>query len=298
MQAHRTLIVRKLKGLDDYIDLYQLHDSMGPDGWYFSGEGGSLPEDPLYGFKTLKQLYLKANPNYSGRYTVPVLWDKATGTLVNNESSEIIRTLASGFDALLPEERREASQPGGGLYPVGDSPDAISQRAAIDALNSWVYDTVNNGVYKTGFAASQEAYNTNLAPLFESLDRLEAILKDRNAKGEPFLLGGALTEADVRLYTTVARFDVAYVPVFQCSLRTIRHDYPHLNLWLRRLYWDGRVVASQTRGAFHTTTAPYIGQYAEGYSRSRYKVLFKEQGPLVITAGPAVPVEPLPESEV
>ena len=285
--AHRTLIVRKLKGLEDIVDLYQLHNYMGPEGWYFSGEGGSLPKDPLYGFMKLKELYLKANPNYVGRYTVPVLWDKTTGTLVNNESSEIIRIFATGFDSLLPEERREVNQPGGGLYPV-------AKRAEIDALNDWVYNTVNNGVYKIGFAASQTAYDEHLPKLFASLDRLETLLAGH---GKPFLLGDALTEADVRLYTTLARFDAAYATVFQCTLKSIRHDYPHLHLWLRRLYWDGVTVRAQTRGAFHATTAPYIGHYVEGYARSRYKVLFQEQGPLVIPAGPAQLIEPLFKEE-
>ncbi|CAK7215243.1 S-glutathionyl-(chloro)hydroquinone reductase [Sporothrix bragantina] len=287
--AHRTLIVRKLKGLDDIIDLYQLHKYMGPQGWYFSGEGGSLPKDPLYGFSTLKQLYLKASQSYTGRYTVPVLWDKKTGTLVNNESSEIIRILAGSFDELLPDDRREKNFPGGGLYRFRSQ----ESRDAIDALQDWVYNTVNNGVYKIGFAASQAAYEEHLGPLFSSLDRLEALL----GKGGPFLFGADLTEADVRLYTTIVRFDAAYHSVFQCTLRTIRHDYPHLHLWLRRLYWDGKVVRDQTRGAFHDTTAPYIEHYVEGYARSRFKVLFKEQGPLIIPANPTHLVEPLPEDE-
>ncbi|KAL1894891.1 S-glutathionyl-(chloro)hydroquinone reductase [Sporothrix stenoceras] len=285
--AHRTLIVRKLKGLDDIVDLYRLHNYMGPEGWYFSGEGGSLPKDPLYGFTKLKELYLKANPNYVGRYTVPVLWDKKTGTLVNNESSEIIRIFASAFDSLLPEERCEVNQPGGGLYPE-------DKRAEIDALNDWVYNTVNNGVYKIGFAASQAAYDEHLPKLFASLDRLEGILASH---GKPFLFGDSLTEADVRLYTTLARFDAAYATVFQCTLKSIRHDYPYLHLWLRRLYWDGAAVRSQTRGAFHDTTVPFIGHYVEGYARSRYKVVLKDNGPLIIPAGPAQLIEPLPKEE-
>ncbi|CAK7201648.1 S-glutathionyl-(chloro)hydroquinone reductase [Sporothrix eucalyptigena] len=287
--AHRTLIVRKLKGLDDIVDLYQLHNYMGPEGWYFSGEGGSLQEDPLYGFKKLKQLYLKANPEYTGRYTVPVLWDKKTGTLVNNESSEIIRIFGGSFDSLLPEEKREVNLPGGGLYRFRSD----ESRAAIDALNDWVYHTVNNGVYKVGFAASQAAYEQHLTPLFNSLDRLEAILE----KGGPFLFGASLTEADVRLYTTIVRFDPAYHAVFQCTLRAIRHDYPNLHLWLRRLYWDGRAVREQTRGAFHTTTAPFIEHYVEGYARSRYKVVLKDHGPLIIPANPTHLVEALPDEE-
>jgi len=285
--AHRTLIVRALKGLEDIIDLYRLHKAMGPEGWYYSGEDGSLPEDPLHGFKTLKQLYLKADPSYTGRYTVPVLWDKKTDAMVNNESSEIIRMLYSEFDHLLPEDLREANKPGGGLYPA-------ALRGEIDALNDWVYHTVNNGVYKTGFATTQEAYEANVHPLFRSLDRLEGILASH---GKPFLFGDCITEADVRLYTTMARFDVAYVPVFMCNLKTIRHDYPHLNLWLRRLYWDGEAVRAQTRGAFRKTTEPFIGLYGEGYAQARHKIVLREMGPLIIPAGPEVPIEALPEGE-
>jgi len=283
--AHRTLITRQLKGLESIIELYQVHFIMGPDGWYFSGEGGSLPEDPLYGFKTLRQLYQKVQPDYDGRVTVPVLWDKKSHTMVNNESSEIIRMFTSEFDDLIPEKLREANRPGGGLYPE-------PLRAEIDALNAWVYDTVNNGVYKTGFATSQEAYEANLGPLFASLDRLEALL---GSHGKRYLLGDHLTEADIRLYTTMARFDVAYHSVFMCNLKSIRHDYPHLHLWLRRLYWD-RDEDGPLRAAFYKTTEPSLGKYAWGYAASRKKIVDKDAGTLIVPASPAVLMEPLPET--
>ncbi|KAI1772048.1 glutathione S-transferase [Hypoxylon cercidicola] len=281
--AHRTIIVRALKRLEDVIDLYILSSSMGDKGWFFNGSHGSLPKDPLYGFTYLRDLYFKADPDFNGRFTVPVLWDKKAHTMVNNESSEIIRMLYSEFDALLPEEHREASKPGGGLYPE-------HLRAEIDAMNDWVYHTVNNGVYKCGFAGKQESFDENVYPLFASLDRLEDILA---AHGKPFLLGDQLTEADVRLYTTVARFDVAYHTVFQCNLKSIRHDYPRLHLWFRRLYWD---EGDRTAGAFHRTTAPWIGLYAEGYAKARASVT-KSQAPVIVPRGPAVLVEPLAESD-
>jgi len=256
-------------------------------GWQFTGEMGSQPVDPLYGFKTLKELYFKANPNYSGRFTVPVLWDKKGETVVNNESSEIIRMFYSEFDDLLPEDRREASKPGGGLYPQNLSKE-------IDEMNDWVYSTVNNGVYKVGFSTAQEVYETNIRLLFESLDRLEDIL----AKSQgPFVLGDYLTEADVRLYTSIARFDTAYVPVMLCNLKTIRRDYPHLHLWLRRLYWDAPTVATQTKGAFKQTTEPFVQWYREGYARARRSVVMQNQGPLIVPLGPVVPIEQLAEEE-
>ncbi|PKS05135.1 hypothetical protein jhhlp_008502 [Lomentospora prolificans] len=278
--AHRTLIVRKLKGLESIIDVYQLHPSMGPKGWYFSGDHGSLPEDPLHGFKTLRELYHLVDPNFNGRYTVPVLWDKKGDTMVNNESSEIIRMFYSEFDHLLPAELREENRPGGGLYPE-------NLRKEIDEINDWVYDTVNNGVYKTGFATTQEAYEENLYPLFKSLDRLEETL----GHGKKYLLGDYITEADVRLYPTIARFDVGYHPVFLCNLKSIRHDYPRLNLWLRGLYWN---QGDYTRGAFYETTQPHIQYYGPGYARARYKLVQGEAGALIIPAGPAIPIEPLP----
>ena len=200
------------------------------EGWIFTGNHGSAPKDPLYGFTKLSQLYYKADPDYAGRFTVPTLWDKKTETIVNNESSEIIRMFYSEFDHLLPEKFRESSQPGGGFYPE-------QLRSEIDALNEWVYNSVNNGVYKTGFAGNQDAYESNLYPLFESLDRLEKHLGEPGHS--PYLFGKQITDADIRLYTTLIRFDVAYYNIMNCNLKMIRYDYPRLNLWLKNLYWDG-----------------------------------------------------------
>ncbi|EON98503.1 putative glutathione s-transferase protein [Phaeoacremonium minimum UCRPA7] len=258
---------------------------MGPEGWYFSGEGDSLKEDPLHGYKKLKELYYHADPSYSGRYTVPVLWDKKTDTMVNNESSEIIRMFYSEFDDLLPVHLREESKPWGGLYPE-------HIRKDIDTMNEWVYNTVNNGVYKTGFATSQEAYEANIYPIFASLDRLEEHL----SHGKPYLFGDHISEADIRLYTTLARFDVAYYSVFMCNLKMIRYDYPRLYLWLRRLYWD-QDENGEARAAFYKTTAPYIKHYAWGYADSRNKVVHKSAAPVVVPVGPAVLIDPLPKSE-
>lgn len=282
-QAHRTLIVRLLKGLEDIVDVYFVHFTLGPDGWHFSGEGGSLSEDPLHGFKKLKELYFKADPEYSGRYTVPVLWDKKTDTFVNNESSDIIRMFYTEFDDLIPEHLREINRPGGGLYPD-------NLRNEIDTMNDWVYSTVNNGVYKVGFAKTQESYDENIAPLFASLDRLEAQLASHKQR---YLLGAHLTEVDVRLFTTLARFDVAYYSVMMCNLRSIRHDYPALHLWLRRLYWD-QDEKGPLRAAFWKTTEPYIGRYALGYADSRVKVVLGGNAPVIVPAGPAVLMEELP----
>jgi putative glutathione S-transferase len=259
---------------------------MGQEGWTFednpeAAKYGVLPEDPLYGFQTLKQLYLKANPNYQGRYTVPVLWDKKTNTMVSNESSDIIRMFYTEFDHLLPEEDREINRPGGGLYPE-------NLHVEIDEINEWVYDTVNNGVYKTGFATSQAAYEDNVEKVFKSFDRLEKILE----KG-PFLLGDHITEADLRLYPTILRFDTAYVPIFMCNLGTIRDHYPNLHLWMRRLYWDD---SARTNGAFRTTAETWIEKYKECYSRSRRRVL-GITGLHIIPKGPLILIYELAEGE-
>lgn len=280
------MIVRALKHLEDIVDLYICDMSMGKDGWHFTdspeaAKTGILPEDPLYGFKTIKELYLKGSPGFDGRVTVPVLWDKKTHSIVSNESSEIIRMFYTEFDHLLPEADRESSRPGGGLYPE-------QLRNDIDELNDMVYHTVNNGVYKSGFAFTQTAYEENVENLFKSLDHLEAILKD-----QPFLLGDHITEADIRLFPTIARFDIAYVPIFMCNLGTIRNDYPNLHLWFRRLYWD---QSEKTHGAFFKTTETWIPRFKEGYGGARARVL-GITGPLIIPKGPLILVHELKEEE-
>lgn len=224
------------------IQIAVLDPELGPEGWFFSGRNGSDQKDPVYGYKLLKELYLKADPHYEGRYTVPTLWDKKKETIVNNESSEIIRMLYSEFDELLPEAFREVNRPGGGLYPE-------HLRGEIDEMNSWVYPLINNGVYKTGFATTQAAYEENIYPLFEALDRVEAHLGQ--PEHQPFLFGECISEADIRLYTTISRFDVAYYLIFKCNLKMIRHDYPRIDRWYRRLYYD---ESELTRGAFKKTT--------------------------------------------
>ena len=227
--------MRSLKGLEDVIQLVKCDFKLTKEGWLFTGRNGSAEKDPLYGFTKLSKLYFKADPDYEGRYTVPTLWDKKTETIVSNESSEIIRMFFSEFDKLLPEAVRETKHPFGGFYPK-------QLRKDIDEMNSWVYDTVNNGVYKCGFATTQEAYDSNIGPLFESLDRLERHLGEPGHS--PYLFGEAITEADIRLYTTLIRFDVAYHTIFKCNVKMIRHDYPRLSRWLRNLYWDGGKVVN------------------------------------------------------
>ncbi len=237
----------RLKGLEDIVQVIFCDFNLTKEGWLFTGHRGSAPKDPLYGFSSMSQLYHKADPEYVGRFTVPVLWDKKTETIVNNESSEIIRMFYSEFDECLPENLRESSKPGGGFYPE-------HLRSEIDAMNEWVYNTVNNGVYKVGFATTQEAYESNILPLFESLDRLEHHLGQPGHS--PYLFGQHITDADIRLYPTLIRFDVAYYSIFMCNLKMIRHDYPRLSLWLRNLYWNGGRTLNGS--AFQDTVDFYI----------------------------------------
>ena len=240
--AHRTNIVRSLKGLEDIVQLVICDSHLGPGGWKFTGERGTAEKDPLYGFTKLSQLYFKADPEYGGRYTVPALWDKKKETIVSNESSEIIRMFYTEFDDLLPKHLREDVHPFGGLYPE-------QLRKDIDEQNEWVYTTVNNGVYRCGFAESQAAYDAGIGPLFDSLDRLEKRLGESGHS--PYLFGKGITEADIRLYTTLIRFDASYYTIFQCNLKMIRHDYPRLSRWLQNLYWDGGKILNGH--AFHDT---------------------------------------------
>jgi putative glutathione S-transferase len=186
-----------------------------PAGWHFATPSESSLEmatapEPVTGASFLRDIYHRVNPDYSGRYTVPTLWDTKSGAIVSNESSEIIRMLYEEFDEFVPAEKR-----GGWLLPEG-------RRAEIDGMNEWVYDTVNNGVYKAGFATSQGAYEAAVGALFESLQWLEDILAASPGK---YLLGDELTEVDVRLFTTIVRFDPVYVQHFKCNVGMIRHEY-------------------------------------------------------------------------
>jgi putative glutathione S-transferase len=234
--AHRTLIFRRLKGLEKMISVSVVHWRMLEHGWTFEDGPGVVP-DPIHGARYLHEVYTAAMPDYSGRVTVPVLLDKESGTIVNNESSEIIRIFNAGFDLV--------GAASGDYYPE-------ELREEIDALNVRIYDTVNNGVYKAGFATTQHAYEEAIAPLFETLDWLD----ERLSTGR-YLLGERQTEADWRLFTTLLRFDPVYVGHFKCNLRRIA-DYPNLSGYLRDLY--------QTPGIAQTVNMRHIkGHYYESH---------------------------------
>jgi putative glutathione S-transferase len=212
--AHRTLIFRELKGLQKIISISVVHWHMAENGWTFkTGEG--VIHDTVNGVKNLYQLYTTAKSDYSGRVTVPVLWDKKTKTIVSNESSEIIRMFNSAFDGI-------GARPGD-YYPK----DLMDE---VDRLNTEIYDTVNNGVYKAGFATTQKAYESAITPLFKTLDWLDSHLAKHR-----YLVGDQITEADWRLFTTLVRFDPVYFGHFKCNLRRVA-DYPNLCGYLRDLY--------------------------------------------------------------
>jgi putative glutathione S-transferase len=214
--AHRTLITRKLKGLDDVISFDVVSPLLPKTGWSFDDLFEGATKDTVNGFQDLREAYLTSNPQFEGAVTVPVLWDKVSNRIVNNESAEIIRMLNSEFQDI-------ATNPSLDLYPE-------DKRGQIDELNDWIYPDINNGVYRCGFATKQRAYSKAFAELFESLDRVEDIL----AKSR-YLTGDALTEADVRLFTTLVRFDSVYVTHFKTNLRRIV-DYPNTWGFTRDIY--------------------------------------------------------------
>ncbi|KAF7365641.1 Glutathione S-transferase omega-like 2 [Mycena venus] len=244
--ATRTLIVRKLKGLEQIIPLTVVSPRLGEHGWPFGNvdEFPGAEADPLYNSNYINDLYLRADPRICvpvrparpAKFTVPVLWDKKLNTVVNNESSEIIRMFNSAFNDMLPTDKAALD-----LYPE-------PLRAEIDALNDWVYSDINSSLtwgcfilltydlqtafIMRGFATQQAVYEKAVVKLFEGLDKVEQILT-----GKDYLVGGQLSEADVRLFVTVIRFDPAYVGHFKCNIRTIRDGYPAIHSWLRKLYW-------------------------------------------------------------
>jgi glutathionyl-hydroquinone reductase len=213
--AHRTLIFRAIKGLEPHISISVVHPDMLSDGWTFATDFAGTTGDTLFGVPFLRDIYTRAKPDMSGRVTVPVLWDKATGTIVSNESSEIIRMFNSAFDGVTGNEDDYWPEP---------------LRAAMEPINARIYETVNNGVYRAGFATTQRAYDEAVAALFDSLDWLEAHLGDHR-----FLMGERLTEADWRLFPTLIRFDPVYHLHFKCNRRRII-DYPNLWAYTRALY--------------------------------------------------------------
>ena len=236
--AHRTLIFRKLKRLEDAIPVSVVHWHMGAEGWEFRDGPGCTP-DTANGARALREVYLKAKPDYSGRVTVPVLWDTQRATIVSNESSEIIRMFNAAFNAL-------------GDAALDFYPEDL--RAEIDAINARVYASVNNGVYRCGFATSQDAYEEAFDALFETLDDLE----DRLAR-QRYLLGERLTEADWRLFTTLLRFDPVYVGHFKCNQRRLA-DYPNLWGYTRELY--------QVPGVAETVNLDHIKRHYYGSHES------------------------------
>lgn len=317
--AHRTLLARSLKHLNSVIGVVVVHWYLDSNGWrllkyptdkasideniYRTVSGGidnfqslnikpfaSIPNDsdrlwidgtpdPLNQFERLKDLYLKSDPNYNARFTVPVLWDSQTNTIVNNESSEILRILNSGvFDEFVKDTTVD-------LVPH-------ELETQIDEFNSWVYDNINNGVYKAGFAESAIMYEKEVKNVFEHLDRVEQLFKNKYLALEKkygpdskeilehfYAIGDQLTEADIRLYTTIVRFDPVYVQHFKCNLTTIRDGYPYIHLWLRNLYWNN--------DSFRLTTN--FNHIKLHYTRSHTRI-----NPLSITPlGPNPHIKPL-----
>ncbi len=254
--AHRTLIFRRLKRLEEVISISVVHWHMAENGWEF-GDGKLCTGDRLGGRQYLHQVYTDARPDYSGRVTVPVLWDAKENTIVNNESAEIIRMLNREFDAW-----GDASLD---LYPE-------ALRAEIDALNEVIFRRVNNGVYKAGFATRQEAYEEAFEELFETLDDLEGRLGRQR-----YLLGGRLTEADVRLFTTLLRFDPVYHGHFKCNRRRLA-DYPHLWGYTRELY--------QVPGVAETVNLHHIKQHYYGSHGSVNPTGIVPKGPDIDYAAP------------
>ena len=229
--AHRTLLMRGLKGLQDHISVSIVEPLMLENGWAFSDRYA----DELFGFDYLYQLYLHADADYSGRVTVPVLWDKQLNTIVSNESSEIMRMFNSAFDQITGNADD--------YYPS-------SLREEIDRVNDIVYDSFNNGVYRAGFATSQSAYEAGYADVFKTLDWLEGVLSKQR-----YVAGGQVTEADWRLFTTLIRFDAVYFGHFKCNRQMVR-EYQHISGYLRELF--------QMPGVRETVEMPYIKAHYYG----------------------------------
>ncbi|KAL4865908.1 hypothetical protein BDV12DRAFT_210789 [Aspergillus spectabilis] len=268
--AHRVNFIRHLKGLTEIIDCsvvmpYPKGDEKGWPGWRFPVSNEEYPGatvDKVFGEDYLHKVYFREDQEYKGRYSVPVLWDREGGTVVCNESLELLRWLPSAFNTLLPPHLASIT-----LYPP-------HHQAKIDTLHTWILPNLCSGVYKAGFASTQEEYNKNVIAVFGALNKLEKIV---HANGGPFILGSELTELDVTVYVTLIRFDTVYVQHFKCNLGTIRHDYSTLSNWVKGVYWG-------VEAARDTTDFRHI---KENYTKSHYDI-----NPKAIT-----PLGPFPDVE-
>ncbi|KAF1994272.1 hypothetical protein P154DRAFT_527179 [Amniculicola lignicola CBS 123094] len=267
--AHRANLVRHVKHLTDIITLDVVKPypkgKDGYPGWQFPESNDEYPNatvDSLFGSKYLHELYFKADKDYKGKYSVPLLWDKKTNTIVNNESAELLRWLPTAFNSMLEPKIAEID-----LYPT-------SLCAQIDEITPWMQSLINLGVYKAGFAPTQEGYEQGVIPLFAALNKLEALVAKN---GGPYILGKTLTELDLRAYATIVRFDSIYVQHFKTNLGTIRHDYPVLNNWLSNLFYNHQ-------GFRESTDFKHI---KENYTKSHFDI-----NPLAIT-----PLGPFPDVE-
>lgn len=269
--ANRVLLARELKGLRELLPISVVRPfPKGEEGWRFPKDDNEYPGstiDHLFGATYLHEVYFRSPPayhEYKGKYSVPVLWDKKTNQIVNNESEDIMRQLNHAFDEYLPEGSFQREF---GLRPE----DLVAQ---IDEINEWLVPNFNTGVYKAGFAQTQEDYEKGCQVTFESLDKIEAILKSH---GSPFLLGDRLSEVDIKVFATLARFDTAYVTHFKVNIGTVRHNYPITHRYLKNLYWN-------VKGFKEVTNFKHI---KENYFKSHVDINPKS----------FVPLGPLPDIE-
>ncbi|OBT85151.1 hypothetical protein VE02_05642 [Pseudogymnoascus sp. 03VT05] len=253
--AQRANIVLRLKGLDKMISVVVLDPTKTPEGFRFTGLLGTMKKDPFYNFSHIRQLYWKVDPERIGPFTIPLMWDRKKELIVSNESGDIMRILYFCFDHLLPEYRREVNRPGGGFYPMG-------LRSQIDAMNTWIQSDINACVYDVGAAVDQESYDARTKVLFSAFDRVERHFAETG--NGPFIFGETITETDVRLFTSIIRFDVAYSSALRCSSKLVRYNYPLLHKWMQLLYWDD---SPTTDGAFRNTT--FFEHSLRGLSTSR-----------------------------
>lgn len=268
--AHRVIVTRELKGLQEILpmSIVKPYPKDG-GGWRFPLTNEEYPGstiDHLFHSKFLHEVYFRSDSEYKGKYSVPVLWDKKTNQIVNNESEDIMRMLNHAFDEFLPEDSAKTKLD---FYPQ-------ELREEINEVNSWMMPNLNNGVYKAGFAGNQEDYEKNCRIVFQTLDRLEGILATQDSL---FVLATKWpTEVDIKLYTTLVRFDTIYQQHFKLMVRSVRHGYPRLNRWLKNFYWN-------PPGVKETTNFKHI---KENYSKSHLDINPKSITPL----GPEPDVEP------